>query len=180
MKDNLENIFKKFENQFDLEEPTIEHFNRFEAKLNKPKKKNYFRLFKITGILSMAASILLFFGIWIGSNQNNSGAKLSSVSPKMTETENYFITTIKNEIQLVEKEKNSSNQQLITDSFNQLKKLEKNYKLLAIDLKENKSDPRIIYAMIANYQQRIIVLQSLIQQLNDIKQLKTQTHEKYV
>ena len=179
MKDNLENIFKKLENNFDINEPTIGHFNRFEAKLNASKKRG-FKLYELVGIISVAASILLFFGIWFGSSFNASGLRLSSVSPKMNETENYFITTIKNEIQLIEKEKNSSNQRLINDAFNQLKKLENQYKLIAIDLKENKSDPRIIHAMIANYQQRITVLQSLIQQINDIKQLKTQTHEKYI
>jgi hypothetical protein len=179
MKDNLENIFKKLENKFDINEPAIGHFNRFEAKLNVSKKRG-FKLYKLVGVISVAASVLLFFGIWIGLSFNASGLELSSVSPKMNETENYFISTIQKEIQTIEKEKNSSNKQLINDSFNQLKKLENQYKLIAVDLKENKSDPRIIYAMIANYQQRITVLQSLIQQLNDIKQLKTQTHEKYI
>ena len=37
MKDNLEHKFKELENQFDLEEPTIGHFNRFESKLNNIK-----------------------------------------------------------------------------------------------------------------------------------------------
>jgi hypothetical protein len=180
MKDNLENIFKKYKNQFDLEEPTIGHFNRFEAKLNQTKKKNYLGLFKIAGILSMAATILLFFGIWIGSTYNNSGAKLSSVSTKMTETENYFVNTIQNEIQLIEKEKNTSNEAIINDAFKQLKILENQYQILTLDLQNNKSDSRIIYAMITNYQQRITVLQSLMQQLKDVKQLKSQSHEKYI
>jgi len=180
MKDNLENIFKNLENQFDINEPNIGHFNRFEAKLNSTNKKGSFKLYKLVSLIAVAASVILYIGIWVGSSFNSSGLELSSVSPKMNETENYFITTIQKEIQLVEKEKNSSNKQLINDSFAQLKKLEKQYNLLEIDLKENKSDPRIIYAMIANYQQRITVLQSLIQQLKDVKQLKTQTHEKYI
>ena len=37
MKDNLDNIFKNLEGEFDIEEPTIGHFNRFEAKLNQTK-----------------------------------------------------------------------------------------------------------------------------------------------
>jgi len=180
MKDNLENIFKNLENQFDVNEPNIGHFNRFEAKLNKPKKKNYFKLFKIAGIISIAASIILFFGIWIGTSYNNEGLKLSSVSKKMNETENYFVNTIQNEIQLIEKEKNSNNEVIINDAFKQLKILENQYQILTLDLQNNKSDSRIIYAMIANYQQRITVLQSLMKQLKDVKQLKSQIHEKYI
>jgi len=180
MKGNLENIFKNFENQFDVKEPKIGHFNRFEAKLNSTNKKRFFKPYKLVSLIAFAASILLFFGIWIGTSLNNQSLNLASVSPKMSETESYFIAAIKNEIETIEKEKNKSNQPLINDSFNQLKKLENQYSLLAIDLKENKSDSRIIYAMIANYQQRITVLQNLIIQLKDIKQLKKQTHEKYI
>ena len=58
-------------------------------------------------------------------------------------------------------------------AFLQLNKLEENYKNLTVELDNSNKDKRIIYAMINNFQQRIEVLQSLLQQLNELEQLKT-------
>ena len=76
MKDNLEHIFKNLENQFDLEEPSIGHFNRFEARLNKtttPKKN-----FKLFSYVAVAASIVLLFGVWLGTSFSSSGMELAN------------------------------------------------------------------------------------------------------
>ena len=76
MKDNLEHIFKNLENEFDTEEPTIGHFKRFEEKLNSTKTRNsQNNSFKIW-MLPIAASILLFIGIWIGKSFSNNGLPL--------------------------------------------------------------------------------------------------------
>jgi hypothetical protein len=180
MNDKLDDIFKKFENQFDLEEPNIGHFNRFEAKLNKsstsfPKKR--FRLFSYVAV---AASVVLLFGIWLGASFSESGMELASISSEMEETQSYFVATIENELETIEKERNADTEQLIKDGLTQLNKLEEQYLLLTKELKENTEDKRIIYAMISNFQQRIDVLQSLLLQIKNVKQLKTQNNEKYV
>ena len=178
MNDNLDNIFKKLENQFDIEEPTIGHFNRFEAKLNQtiqPKKR-----LKLYSFIAVAASILLLFGVWLGSSYSNNGMELAAISSEMEETQSYFITTLENELETIENERNSETEQLINDALSQLNKLEKQYNTLTFELKESTKDKRIIYAMISNFQQRIEVLQSLLIQIEAIKQLKTQNNENYV
>ena len=180
MNNKLDDIFKKLENQFDLEEPNIGHFNRFEAKLNKsttsfPKKN--FRLFSYVAV---AASVVLLFGIWLGASFSESGMELASISSEMEETQSYFVTTIENELETIEKERNADTEKLIKDGLTQLNKLEEQYLLLTIELKENTEDKRIIYAMISNFQQRIDVLQNLLLQIENVKQLKTQNNEKYV
>jgi len=182
MKDNLENKFKELENQFDLEEPTIGHFDRFEAKLNNPKTltKTKSKTLKFIAYFAAAASIILFVGIWIGSEFSSKRMQLASVSTEMQETQSYFVSVIEKEMRTVEKERNTDTEKIISDGLNQLKKLENQYSELTLELKESTEDKRIIYAMITNFQQRIDVLQSLLLQIQEVKQLKTQNNENYV
>lgn len=178
MKDNLENIFKNLENQFDIEEPSIGHFNRFEAKLNKtsaPKKS-----FKLFSYVAVAASIVLLLGVGLGTSFSNSGMELATISPEMEETQSYFVSIIKNELTTIENERNNDTEQLINDAFLQINKLENQYQKLTLELKESTEDKRIIYAMILNFQQRIDILKNLLIQIENVKQLKTQNNEKYV
>lgn len=180
MPNNLKHIFEEFENKFDVEEPTIGHFNRFEEKLNATSSKPSFNnLFFIK--IAIAASIILFVGIWIGSNNNSSkGFELAQVSSEMEETQSYFIATIEKELQTIEIERNSDTEQLINDALSQLNKLETQYQKLTLELKESTEDKRIIYAMISNFQQRIELLQLLMQQIENVKQLKLENNENYV
>ena len=180
MKDNLDNIFKNLENTFDIEEPRIGHFNRFENKLNQPKSKPVKNNFNLYTIIAVAASVLLLFGVWIGASFSKQGMELAKVSTEMEETQSYFTTSIKKELSLIENERNSTTEKLINDALKQIKKLEQQYKLLTIELKESSEDKRIIYAMISNFQQRIEVLQNVLAQIEEVKQLKTQDNENYV
>jgi hypothetical protein len=181
MKDNLENRFKNIENQFDLEEPNLGHFNRFEAKLITEKPKNSSKkIIKFIGGIAVAASIILFIGIWIGSSYSTKGIELASVSTEMAETQSYFVITLQKELATVENKRTKDTEKIIDDGLEQLNKLETEYKALTLELKESAEDKRIIYAMISNFQQRIEVLQSLLLQIETIKQLKTENNEKYV
>ena len=178
MKDNIEDIFKNLESQFDIEEPTIGHFNRFESKLNKtkiPRRKN-----KMLSYVAIAASIVLLFGIWVGQSFSNKGMELANISSEMGETQSYFVSVIEKELETIENERNNYNEQIINDALTQLKKLETQYKSLTFELKESTEDKRIIFAMISNFQQRIDILQNLLIQIDLIKQSKPQKNEKYV
>ena len=178
MKDPIDKIFKNLENQFDIEEPTIGHFNRFETKLNKtatPQKR-----YRIFSYVAVAASVVLLFGVWLGASFSNKGMELAGISSEMEETQSYFLTTIQNELSTIENERNSDTEQLINDALLQINKLETQYNTLTLELKESAEDKRIIYAMISNFQQRINVLHSLLIQIEDVKQLKTQKDENYV
>lgn len=180
MKDNLEHIFKNLDNQFDIEEPSMGHFDRFEQKLNKPKNNSRRKIYKLIVGLSVAASIILFVGIWIGAQYTNKGMELAGISTEMEETQSYFVNTINKELETIENERNSTNEKVINDGLDQLKKLETQYTALTLELKESNEDKRIIYAMISNFQQRIDVLQSILIQIENIKQLKNENNEKYV
>ncbi len=177
MKDTMEDFFKNNREEFDLTEPNIGHFERFKAKLEKidetPKKKGGAPWY----ILAVAASVLLFFGYWMGNyNQNavNKGLELAEVSPEMEETQNFYLATIQTEVEEIRTKKTTANQKIIDDAFIQLEILETNYRKLTLELKESNADKRVIYAMITNFQTRLQILQNLMDQLEEFEELVPQ------
>jgi len=181
MKDKLEQRFKELEGGFDIEEPKLGHFDRFEVKLarqtttQQPKwNPNTWKW------LAIAASIALLFTLGLGNYSTKQGLELADVSPKMEETQSFFVSTIQQEIENINLKRNDDNQQIIDDAFKQLNKLEENYKKLTLELDNSNKDKRIIYAMIANFQQRIEVLQSLLQQLDELEQLKNSINDEKI
>jgi arginine decarboxylase-like protein len=175
MEDKLENRFKELVDQFDLEQPPIGHFERFEARL-KPAKKRLTPIY----YMAIAASIALLFGLWIGNSYSDSGMELAMISSEMEETQDYFLISIQKQLETIENERNEDSDEIINDSLEQIRKLEDEYNRLTLELSENSEDKRIIFAMISNFQQRIDVLQNLLTKIEDIKQLKTQNHEKFI
>lgn len=162
-------------NIYDIHEPTIGHFNRFQSKLAKrhvPKKKNSW--YKYSAI---AAIFLLFLYMGLGNNPVTKGIELAEVSPKMGETQDYFNTVIYNELGKIAKIKNSKNENIINDAFLQLQHLEEDYNKQKLALATNTENKTIIYAMINNYQQRIDVLQNLLKQLNDFNNINIKYNE---
>lgn len=176
---HLEHIFKKLEGQFDVEEPTIGHFNRFEAKLQKGVKPRRNKV-RFISIISAAASIVLLFGVWLGANFSNKGMELAEVSTEMQETQTYFAALIEEELSSIESERNADTEIIINDALKQLTILENQYQNLKLELSENVEDKRIIYAMISNFQQRIDLLQEVLLQIESVKQQKKQNNETYV
>ncbi|MBT8384758.1 MAG: hypothetical protein KJO83_03500 [Bacteroidia bacterium] len=180
MKDKLEQRFQELKGQFDTEEPSVGHFNRFESKLNNEFDRRTKWNPTSWAWLAIAASVALLIGIWFGGYSAKQGLELADVSPQMEETQNFFVSTIKQEIENINLKRTEDNQQIIDDAFKQLNKLEENYHLLTIELEKSNEDKRIIYAMISNYQQRIEVLQTLLQQLDEIQQIKTISDEETI
>ena len=177
MKNTMEDFFKNNRAEFDLNEPNVGHFERFQARLEKidetPKKKGGTPWY----ILAVAASVLLFFGYWMGNyNQNgvNKGIELADVSPEMEETQNFYLATIQKEVEEIRTKKTTANQKIIDDAFVQLEILETNYRKLTLELKESNADKRVIYAMITNFQNRLSVLQNLMDQLEEFEELVPQ------
>ena len=177
MENNMEDFFRKNRQEFDMAEPNIGHFERFQAKLEKGDQSSQKRGGTPWYILAVAASVLLFFGYWMGNyNQSaaDTGIDLADVSPKMEETQNFYLASIQKEIQEIKNRKNTANQKIIDDAFKQLELLETNYQKLTLELKESNADKRVIYAMITNFQSRLQVLENLMNQLEEFEELVPQ------
>lgn len=179
MNDKLSYYFRNHKDEFDIEEPTIGHFNRFEEKLKRGNQSNSFPFRKIL-ILAAAASVVLFIGIGIGFNFSEKNRELAEVSPEMRETQTYFSSVINQELEKVKAQKTTYNEKVISDAMAQLQLLEENYTKLTYELYKSNEDQRIIYAMITNFQQRIQLLETLLNQLDTINQLKEKNYETHV
>ncbi len=102
---------------------------------------------------------------------------MASVSPEMAQTQNFFTSAISNELAKLEAEFTPETAIIVEDALKQIEILESKYELLKKDLSESGDDSRVIYAMISNFQNRIDLLQNVIQKIEEIKQLKQNTNE---
>ena len=169
--DKLKQACNNLKNQFDIEEPNIGHFNRFETKLKGKNNNNNFNI--IYKYIAVAVAFILIFSFGVKTIQNyNKGIALADISPKLEETQYYFTSVIHEELEIIKKETTIENKKIVNDAMSQLNLLEDNYKKLTIELKNSENNKKIIFAMINNYQQRIVVLQNLLDNLENFKQLK--------
>lgn len=172
MEDQLHNYFKNTD--FDVDVPRFGHLDRFEEKLKPPKKKERKLSYRW---MSVAASVILVLGFWLGSNHTEKQLLLADVSPEMAEAETFFVSTIKQELKEIENIRSPKTERIIEDALNQLERLEDKYKDLVNALNSSNNDRRIVYAMISNYQNRIEILQSVIKQIDQINNLKVNNSE---
>ncbi|MEE9408894.1 MAG: hypothetical protein V3V28_12555 [Polaribacter sp.] len=174
MEDKLQHFFS--ENDFDLKEPHAGHLDRFERKLNTPKKA------KRTSWkwMSAAASVVLVLGFWLGSSHQKSQLDLADVSPKMEEVQSYFVSTINQELKTLEKNRSLDTETIIENALDELEELEDNYKIFVKDLTKNGHQKRIISAMIKNYQRRLDILENTLKQIEQIKNPNIIKNEIYI
>lgn len=180
-KDNLYSLFDDLKNQFDIETPQKNHEQRFSDKLKSndiasTEVKKISR-FNWKPFLAIAASIIICLGLFTTLQNEPEDLDLASVSPEMSETQDFFTVTIENELKKLNKERSPLTEQIITDALVQIQLLEKDYKKLKTDLTESGKNQRVIYAMISNFQNRIDILNTVLEQIETIKELKTNTNE---
>jgi hypothetical protein len=102
---------------------------------------------------------------------------LASISPELSETQEFFTTTIAQELSVLNNERSPKTEAIINDALTQINILEKEYESLKVHLSESGDDKRVIYAMIANFQNRIDLLQNVLKQIEEVKQLNNENNE---
>ena len=171
MKTNLEQYFDKNKGLFDVYEPNEGHMERFRARLENTGKQENGRSSLSYYVMAIAASVLLVFGYWLGNFNSNKGVELADVSPQMEETQNFYVATIRTEMEKISGKRTEENTKIIDDAFKQLDILENNYQKLTLELKESGADKRVIHAMITNFQNRLFVLENLMDQLEELENM---------
>lgn len=166
MKDKFEDYFS--ETNFDLKTPQAGHFERFQNKLNNKSTKKSFSW----KWMSVAASIVLVLGFWMGSSHQQKQYDLANVSPKMKEVQNYFVSTITQELKEIEGNRSLATETIIEQALDELEDLEDNYSKFLKELEVKPNKQIIIAAMINNYQQRLLILENVMQQIKLIKNPK--------
>lgn len=174
MEDKLTRFFS--ESNFDFQTPDDGHLARFERKLNQKETTQQFSW----KWMSVAASVVLVLGFWLGSTHQKKQLELADVSPKMEEVQHYFVTTIQQELKNIEQNRSLDTETIIEQGLNQLEELEEDYNVFLADLNSNGNQTKIISAMIKNYQQRLEVLQNVLDQITQIKNPKIIENELFI
>ena len=136
-------------------------------------KAKGFKLWK--PLIAVAATIVLCFSLITVFQQEPEVKDLASVSPELSKTQDFFTSTIALELTKLNNERSPETEALINDALKQLDILEKDYNKLKIDLSESGNDKRVIYAMISNFQNRIEILQNVMQNIEEVKQYNQET-----
>ncbi|ASV31417.1 hypothetical protein [Maribacter cobaltidurans] len=183
-KENLEDLFKNLQGQFDTEEPVTGHQERFFAKLNSNSdktvslSKTHFNWWKP---LSIAASLALLVALVYGQLDLNPSLEeqVADISPEVANTQFYFASLIEQQVKELEAEESPETKKIISDTMDQLKKLERDYKILENELLEGGNSKLILSAMITNFQTRIDLLNDVLNQIETIKNLKKYDDENF-
>ena len=176
-KDYIDTIFKDLEGKFDVHSPSDNHKTVFLEKLN---DRNNESMGKPRGLAAMwkplmlvAASIIICMAVFLNTNQEPEVYELADISPELSETQDFFVLTINEELKKLNAEKSPVTEDIVHDAMRELSILESNYQQLKKDLKTSGKDQRVIYAMISNFQMRIDILTNVLEQIENVKQLKT-------
>jgi len=181
MKD-LDKILQENRSVLDSHEPDEGHFERFESKLiDFHAKKNTFSFSYLLKAAAVAVLVVLS-GLWVYDNINtrtsNQGIALSEVSPEYNEVEIYYT-------QLVNQKYNELNQFQFIDSaqksilMQELTEMDDMYEVLKKDLTTNPNDERVINAMIKHYQLKVEVMNQIVHQLEQAKNINNQNSDNY-
>ncbi|KRD10621.1 anti-sigma factor [Flavobacterium sp. Root901] len=171
--EELDQLFNKFENQWDIHEMNPDHQIDFLNKLNnKPqKKKNFYGW-------AMAASIALLLGISFFYNNNEKPKEFKFASKETKRTDSIFNILIENELVKLKEKNSPENEQIINDALKQMKVFDADYEKIIKEVQKNGENKQIIYAMISNLQTRISFLQTVLQRIEENENLKNTSNEK--
>lgn len=180
-KDHLNHLFDSLQNEFDTKQPNTGHEQRF---LNKLKAQNKTAIIETKRkrtlwkpFIGIAASIALIITLTFSFNTEDNVKDLASVSPEMADTQSFFTSVINEELSKVEQERSLATDWLIKDAMIQMKNLEKEYEQLKIDLTESGNDKRVIHGMINNFLNRIDLLKTVLNSIEEIKIIKQNIDE---
>ncbi|QHI36027.1 hypothetical protein IMCC3317_13800 [Kordia antarctica] len=181
-KDNIENLFDRLKDDFDVETPEINHQNRFLSKLEAQQQTEETNttekpiiLFTWWKHIAAACVILLSLGIFIGSNFGASAESTQvTFSPEVEKSQLYFASLIENELIKVKAAETEDTKEIVQDGLVQLKRLENDYTNLKNQLIERGNDKRILRAMVTNFQLRINLLESVLTQIDELKLFKNE------
>ncbi|PPK95483.1 hypothetical protein LY01_01071 [Nonlabens xylanidelens] len=105
---------------------------------------------------------------------------LSSVSPEMAQAQDFFTSTINEELERLNKEQSPEAARIVTATKTALARLELDYKTIEADFATNNDSKTVIAAMIQNFQNRIDLLETALEQIEQLKNLKEQEDETYI
>ena len=180
-KETIDELFNKLKGEFDVNEPIKGHEHRFLSKLKANNSVSadsvIISRFNWKPYIAIAASLVICFAIFTTMQNEPEILDLANVSLELSETQDFFTATIEQELKTLNKKRSPLTDQIITDAISRIDQLDHEYQNLKTDLTESGKDQRVIYAMISNFQSRIDILNTVLEQIEIIKELKFNTNE---
>jgi len=141
------------------------------AELDEPKKR-VIHLWS-RNIFKIAASVIILLGVAgiIGYNLNtNSTSQQGFASKELNEIDSYYSKMVNIQVKMIER----NTKLTIEDKKDFLKfmdELDEEYSELLIDLGDNLDNERVLAAIVDNYRKRIELIENLLKQINDSKEI---------
>ena len=200
--DELKSFFERNRGAFDTEEPVFGHFERFQQKLEAEHKKQ--RKINYRVVLQVAASVAILamacvevFSVLFGKGMEtikDEVAELnikagsgfvrqttqtvkSKLNPEYREAQQYFIFEVGNRLDQIKANDNMDEEQK-AELLKELSEMDEVFAELQEELKKAPDNQILIEAMIKHYKMKVEVMNQIINNLNNIKNLNTISNEK--
>lgn len=171
----LEKIMKDNSAKFLSQEPTEGHFDRFEQKLARKKKKA--RIIQLSKRISRIAAVgllALMSSLWAYNEflqPNQQSLKLGDVSQEYQEVEFFFTSQIDSRYQDIQDSPLIDDEEYKSSLLEELNHMDSVYENLQQELGANPNDERIINAMIRHYQTKLKIMNDILDRLQQIQEL---------
>jgi len=179
----MQNLKQKIMNnrqEFDHAEPGNGHFERFAEKLHRATISKrfsipYYLKIAVLLILVSISSILIYEYIRL-ENQSTYEYTFGKISPEYREVEDFFIHNINAKYEKLEN-LNTGDADQKEMIKKELKEMDQILKSLSRELNNEPNNEKLINAMIQHYQMKLEIMNSIIGQLEEIKQIKLKNNE---
>lgn len=168
MSNKLEGFVKENKKAFEAKGPSDQLWSRIEAELDKKSQKKAIKLYQW---LSIAAVLVLSFGIYFSYPKTNSEIAVADVSADYGKKEVQFASLIeekRDSLALYSKE----NPDLFKKFVNDLKKLDENYDGLKKELQTSPDPEAVVREMMKNLQIQADILSQQLSIINQVNQYK--------
>ena len=170
--ENIENKILRNRAAFDNAEPASGHFDRFVARLDQVsqlRRRSLSYYLKVAGILLLVSfSSILIYQMAVNRYFEKNVYSFGKLSPEYREVEDYFIHTINtkyNDLQKIDMKDGTQKEMIMKE----MKEMDKVYRSLSKELKNDPNNERLINAMIKHYQLKLDILNEMTDQLMKIK-----------
>jgi len=179
----LEKQIRANRQNFDSQEPSAGHMERFEQKLRKQPSRSLFSripyaLKAAVVLLLVALSSILIYEQARIYYANQRVLSLKDISNEFGEAEYYYTSLINNKYQEINR-LNIDDPKQKEMLMIELEEMDKLFHSLQKDFQSNPNDQRVINAMISHYQLKLEVMSQIIRQLEEVNQVnnKYKNHE---
>lgn len=176
--DELKKIITENRVLFDMSEPTLGHFDKFQALLAQQEKgKKSFAWSTLLKVASVSILIILS-SLYIGEHVFNMGKSIAfNENKEYKEAKDYYVVQVNNQINHIENMQDLMSTEQKERLISEMTNMDNLAKKLQKDMNAMPNDPRIIEAMLRHYQMKMDILNRIITDLENVQQLNSENYE---